>query len=212
MFGKRQSTSAALLAVAILAGACGGGAAPTPGSTGPAPVGTSSATAQVNPNGTTVDPDGFVRFPGEASRPADGHYYLVEDLCGQFTKTFMEGLTGKTFVKVAPPDSTGAIECDYFFSTLEQGGAVAFLILNLSYLNVANQKTGLLALGRSPTTDPSIPMDNWVVRAEDGHLVSIYFLLGTDKFLILDRTAASATEAEMLAYAAKLGAKMKDFR
>ncbi len=209
MFERRATTLATVLVlVAALTTGCRGAGAPAATATATAGAGA----AQPNADGTITDPDGFVRFPGEASRRDQTHYYLVEDLCGQFTKTFMEGLTRKTFVRVAKSDVAAATECDYYLTTKAQGGKDDYLMLNLGFLNVADQKTGLLALGRAVTNDPSIPMDNWIVRAEDGHLVSIYFLLGTDKFLILDRSSATLAEGDLLAFAVRLGEKMRDFR
>jgi hypothetical protein len=63
------------------------------------------------------------------------------------------------------------------------------------------------------TTNASIPMDNFVATQENGVINSISFVLGTDKFLSLDRTSTSViSDADMLALAVKLGTKMKDFK
>lgn len=63
------------------------------------------------------------------------------------------------------------------------------------------------------TTNASIPMDNFVATQENGVINSIFFVLGTDKFLSLDRTSTSViSDADMLALAVKLGTKMKDFK
>ena len=56
-------------------------------------------------------------------------------------------------------------------------------------------------------------MDNFVATQEDGVINAIYFVLGTDKFLRLDRSSTSAlSDTDMLALAVKLGTKMKDFK
>lgn len=174
---------------------------------------TASATAVTNPDGTVTDSDGFVRFPGEPTRPDQAHYYVVEDICGQFTKPFMERLAGRTFKKIEPFSSSATFGCSYYTATKAADGKDVYILLTLDYLNVVRQKAGQQVLGRTVTTNASIPMDNFVATQENGVINSIYFVLGTDKFLSLDRTSTSAlSDANMLALAVKLGTKMKDFK
>ncbi len=210
---------------AIVLGACSqqstastGGATTSPAPSTATPseaTATTSATSRTNPDGTITDGDGFVRFPGEPTRPDQEHYYVVEDICGQFTQPFMERLTGKTFKKVEPPtsSSTTTYACNYFTATQAADGKDAYILLVLDYLNVANQKIGQVALGRTVSTNASIPMDNFVATQENGVVNAIYFVLGPDKFLRLDRTSTSAlTDTDMLALAVKIGNKMRDFK
>jgi hypothetical protein len=174
---------------------------------------TPSAMSQTNPDGTTTDSDGFVRFPGEPTRPDQEHYYLVGDICGQFTQAFMEGLSGKKFKKIEPSAVSTVNGCAYYTATTADDGKDAYIMLVLDYLSVANQKAGQQALGRTVTANAGIPMDNFVATQEDGVINAIYFVLGTDKFLRLDRSSTSAlSDTDMLALAVKLGTKMKDFK
>ncbi|HJX68122.1 MAG TPA: hypothetical protein VJ258_05295 [Candidatus Limnocylindrales bacterium] len=174
---------------------------------------TPSAISQTNPDGTIADADGFVRFPGEPTRPDQAHYYVVEDICGQFTQAFMEGLSGKTFKKVVPITSSTTYACDYYTATAAADGKDAYLLVVLNYLNVARQKAAQVTLGRTITTNTSIPMDHWVAIQDNGVINAIYFVLGTDKFLRLDRSSTSIlSDTDMLALAVKLGTKMKDFK
>ena len=217
---RRLEVARLTLASIVLLSACSASASPPGASITAAPSlpaggGTPgpATSAVANPNGTTTDSDGFVRFPGEATRPADGHYYLVEDICGQFTQTFMERLAGRTFKRVAPSGIPANIDCDYYTATLSADGRDDFLLLVLDYLSVANQKTGQQALGRGVAVNPSIPMDNFVATQANGVINAIYFVLGPQKFLRLDRTSTSViSDQDMLTLAAKLGAKMKAFR
>jgi hypothetical protein len=163
--------------------------------------------------GTVTDADGFVRFPGEPTRPDQDHYYVVEDICGQFTQAFMEGLTGRTFKKIEPAAVSTVLGCAYYTATQAADGKDAYIMLVLDYLSVANQKAGQQTLGRTVTTNASIPMDNFVATQDNGVINAIYFVLGTDKFLRLDRSSTSVlSDTELLALAVKLGTKMKDFK
>jgi len=217
-----RQVAALALAAAFLLGGCSGSASPSTGSGTVAPGATSastqvvprpSATAAANPDGTMTDSDGFVRFPGEPTRQDPGHYYLVEDICGQFTQPFMERLSGKTFKKVAPSGISGNSDCNYYVATRAADGRDDYILLVLNYLSVDNQKTGQKALGRAVASNPAIPMENFVATQANGVINAIYFVFGAQKFLRLDRTSTSViSDSEMLALAVKLGAKMQDFR
>jgi hypothetical protein len=174
---------------------------------------TANATSATNADGTVTDSDGFVRFPGEPTRPDQQHYYVVEDICGQFTKPFMEQLSGKTFKSVEPATSSTTYACTYYTATKAADGRDAFILLVLDYLNAERQKAGQQVLGRTVSTNASIPMDNFVATQENGAINSIFFVLGPDKFLSLDRSSTSVlSDADVLALAVKLGTKIRDFK
>jgi hypothetical protein len=226
---KRRVVISLVAMASIALGACGqSGASPSGGptpDTGPTTTQseatttqseatpTPSAMSQTNPDGTITDADGFVRFPGEPTRPDQAHYYVVEDICGQFTKPFMTGLTGKTIKKIEPSAVSTVLGCVYYTATTADDGKDAYILLVLDYLSVANQKAGQQTLGRTVTTNASIPMDNFVATQENGIINDIYFVFGPEKFLRLGRTSTSAlSDTDMLALAVKLGTKMKDFK
>jgi hypothetical protein len=174
---------------------------------------TANATSATNADGTVTDSDGFVRFPGEPTRPDQQHYYVVEDICGQFTKPFMEQLSGMTFKSVEPATSSTTYACTYYTATKAADGRDAFILLVLDYLNAERQKAGQQVLGRTVSTNASIPMDNFVATQENGAINSIFFVLGPDKFLSLDRSSTSVlSDADVLALAVKLGTKIRDFK
>jgi hypothetical protein len=226
MTGNRVIWLVAVAAIAL--GACGqqgasDGSATTASSHSAATQTDLSATASAtsaqnadgtaNADGTVTDGDGFVRFPGEPTRPDQAHYYVIEDICGQFTQTFVEGLSGKTFKKIEPSAVSTVLGCVYYTATTADGGKDAYILLVLNYLSVAKQKAGQQTLGRTVTTNASIPMDNFVATQENGIINDIYFVFGPEKFLRLGRTSTSAlSDTDMLALAVKLGTKMKDFR
>jgi len=157
----------------------------------------------------TEDADGFVRYPGEPTRESKD-YYIVEDICGQFTGKFMEGVTGKTIIKTENPyPDTGIYTCHYTY----EGSDSPDLMLVLDYLSADNQKKGQEFLGRTVSEDGSIPMRNMVVYQEDGNINAIYFVLSDNKLLTLNRGAGTkVTNEEMLAIAAKIGQKIGNYK
>lgn len=160
------------------------------------------------PNGASQDKDGFVRMPGEPSRGGNA-YYVTGDVCGQFTIKYMEGLTGKNIFRTSEV-TPGSEVCQYFIS--EQNKNMMFQI-DVGYYNVEDQKKGQEFLGRKVEKNSRIPMDNFVVYQENGLINKIYLVLGTDKFVGIDRSAADAlTETEIMDLAIKLGGKLKDFK
>ena len=164
--------------------------------------------SSTNPEGSTVDADGFVRLPGEPSRGEDT-YYVTGDVCEQFTVKYMEGLTGKKILRTSEV-TPGSEVCQYFIS--EQNKNMMFQI-DVGYYNVADQKKGQEFLGRKVEKNSSIPMDNFVVYQENGLINKIYLILGPDKFVGIDRSAADAlTENETIDLAVKLGEKIKNFK
>ena len=161
------------------------------------------------PEGAHADSDGFVYFPGEASRP-DKSYYITSDVCGQFTQKFIEGLVGKKIYKTEEIDKDPQYNCRYFFSEGEKSSA-DYLQIALVYLNVDDQKKGHEFLGRTIGTDPGIGMNHYVVKQEDGLINEINLVLGAQKFISINRGSVQVlTEQEDLGFAAKLADKIKN--
>lgn len=151
-------------------------------------------------------PNCFVQYPGEPSRQ-DKSYYIVEDICGQFTKEFMENMLGQKNVRIEPPKISTLSNCTYYLDDKE------YIMLVLNYLKAENQKIGQEAMGRKVEKNSSIPMDNWVVTQEDGEINSIYFILSPEKFISLQRSSKSAlTNDELINFSAKLGEAIKSYK
>ena len=157
------------------------------------------------------DADGFVRLPGEPSR-GDSAYYITGDVCGQFTKKFMAGLLGKAITE-AKPSYAELTNCQYSLGEPNQFGQAPNVLLSLSFLPIANQVKGQSAMKRTVAPDPSIPMDNYVVKQDNGLINEIYLVLGPNKFLSINRSSGNVlSEAEVLDLARKLAAKIKDYK
>jgi hypothetical protein len=149
----------------------------------------------------------FVEYPGEPSRQ-DKSYYLVEDICGQFTQEFISHALGKTITRTQGPKVTGLYNCSYFWNDQND-----YVMLVLDYLKTANQKIGQEAMGRTVKTESSIPMNNYVVYQEDGLINSIYFILGDAKFISLQRSSATVlSNQELLDFAANIAQAIKNYK
>jgi hypothetical protein len=148
----------------------------------------------------------FVEYPGEPSRQ-DKSYYIVEDICGQFTDKLISASLGKNIVKAKSPDNFNANNCTYYIDEEE------YIMLVLNYLSIDNQKKGHESMDRKTVEDPKIPMRNMVVYQEDGQINSIYLVLSDDKFISIQRSsAATFTSDELINFASNIGQVIKNYK
>ena len=148
----------------------------------------------------------FVEYPGEPSRQ-DKSYYIVEDICGQFTKEFISIALGKTIINTKSSDHYTIFNCRYFFDDEED------VMLNLNYLTIANQKKGHEEMGRTTAVDPKIPMRNMVVYQENNLINTIFLVLSDDKFISINRSSNSNLSSEQLInFAANIGQEIKNYK
>ena len=150
----------------------------------------------------------FVEYPGEPTRE-DKSYYVVEDICGQFTSEFVAGLAGKAVIKTKRPDTSSLYNCSYYFS----GNEFDYVMLNLEYLSAANQQKGQESLGRRVEKREDIPMDNLVVWQEDGEINDLLLVLGPDKFIGIKRGSIQAmNNDQFLVFARALATEIKEYK
>jgi hypothetical protein len=150
----------------------------------------------------------FVEYPGEPSRQ-DKSYYIVEDICGQFTPEFISNALGKAIIKTKAPDPEhwSLYNCTYYLDDKE------YVMLVMEYLTIANQKKGNEEMGRTTAEDSRIPMRNMVVYQEDGQINTIYLVLSDDKFISLKRSSISALSSdELINFAANIGQAIKNYK
>jgi len=152
-------------------------------------------------------PNCFVEYPGEPSRE-DKSYYVVDDVCGQFTKEFIQNALGKPIVKTEPPQFDGLFNCRYFLDDKND-----HVLLVFEYLKIANQKKGNEEMGRRTEESDKIPMRNMLVWQENGLLNSIFLVLGDDKFISINRSSESKlTTDELIGFAANIAKEIKDYK
>jgi len=147
----------------------------------------------------------FVKYPGEPSRE-DKSYYIVEDICGQFTPKFMENLLGRKIAGIEPSELVGVYNCKYYFNDHD------YVLLNLEYLNVDKQKKGHEILGRSIETEPMIKMEHFVAWQKDGLINEIYLVLSENKFISLNRFGKALDNQSFLNLAAALAEEIKEYK
>jgi hypothetical protein len=151
-------------------------------------------------------PNCFVEYPGEPSRQ-DKSYYIVEDICGQFTKQFMENMLGVMIAKTEPPQIESLYNCTYFLDDKEN------ILLNLEYLPIENQKKGNEAMDRKTERSSQIPMDNLVVWQDESLINTIYLVLGPNKFMSLRPSSKNTTDKDkFLALAANIASAIKGYK
>jgi len=148
----------------------------------------------------------FVQYPGEPTRE-DKSYYIVEDVCGQFTKEFVENLVGQKITKIQLPQISSVYNCRYYFNDED------YIWLNLDYLSVDNQKKGQEMMGRTIKTDDRIKMNHFIVWQPDGLINEIYLVLNDDKFLSINRSSGQVLDNDkILDFAIKLANEIRDYK
>lgn len=148
----------------------------------------------------------FVQYPGEPSRQ-DKSYYIIEDICGQFTKEFMEKALGSPIVKVEPPKLDSIYNCTYYLTDKE------YVMANLEYLSIENQRKGNAEMGRKVEKDTRIQMDNMVAYQEDGVINVVYLILGPQKFISFRPSSKSAIANDaFIRFVANIGTEIKGYK
>lgn len=148
----------------------------------------------------------FVEYPGEPSRE-DKSYYIVEDICGQFTPEFISNTLGKKIIQAGGPQSTGLYNCSYFIDDKE------YVMLVMEYLPIENQKKGHESMDRKTVEDSKIPMRNMVVYQEDGLINSIYLVLNDNKFISIKRSSGSNLSTEdLITFTSNIATEIKDYK
>lgn len=149
----------------------------------------------------------FVEYSGEPTRQ-DKSYYVLEDVCGQFTKEFVENALGKPVIRIEKPTVDGLFNCKYIFNDRDD-----YVMLVFEYLSVENQKKGQEMMGRRIEVSDQIPMRNMVVWQPDGLLNTIYLVLGDEKFLSIERTSTSGlTSEELIRFAGNIAGEIKEYK
>jgi len=148
----------------------------------------------------------FVEYPGEPTRQ-DKSYYIVEDICGQFTKEFVENALEQKVSKVELPQISSINNCTYYLNEKDN------VMLNLEYLSVENQKKGNEAMDRKVEKSSQIPMDNLVVLQEGDLVNVIYLILGPQKFIsIRPSSAATLKMVNLVDFASNIAKEIKNYK
>jgi len=148
----------------------------------------------------------FVEYPGEPSRQ-DKSYYIVEDICGQFKKEFMENMLQEKLSKIELPKISGIYNCTYYFDEKE------YVTLKLEYLSAENREKENEIMNRKVEKNSGIPMDNAVVYWEDDAINAIYLILGSEKFISMRSSSKTAiANDKFINLASKIGEAIKNYK
>ena len=149
----------------------------------------------------------FVEYPGEATRQ-DKSYYIVEDICGQFTSEFVGKVLGRTILRKEKSNISDIFACSYFWNERNE-----YVSLVLDYQKAEIQKAGQEALGRSVKEESEIPMKNMVVYQENGLINTIYLILGENKFISVERSSSAGLDSrDLINFAVKLAKEIKNYK
>jgi hypothetical protein len=147
----------------------------------------------------------FVEYPGEPSRQ-DKSYYIVEDLCGQFTPEFIGNALGKPIIKTEGPQAASLFNCTYYINETEK------IFMNLEYLTIANQKKGYEEMGRTTAEEPKIPMRNLIVFKENNIEVS-FLVLDDNKFIsIRPPSGNTMSKDDFISFVAAIATEIKNYK
>lgn len=148
----------------------------------------------------------FVKYPSEPTRE-DKSYYILEDICGQFTKEFMENMLDVKLNSIQSSKISTINNCSYYFNEKE------YLTLSLEYLSIENQKKGNESMGYFVSASQQIPMENLVVKQEDGMINVIYLILNPNKFISLRPSSKQAINNEkFIKMVSNLAQAIKDYK
>jgi hypothetical protein len=168
-----------------------------------------TAVALVSRNQTTSDTTAKNQLnltQGKENNIGDQNKLILDsDVCGQFTKGFIENATGLSFAGTLSYNRSMEDSCQYYTSK----GTSDFVSLNIAYLNVEDQKKGLTYLDNILKTDNRIKMEHFIAINEKGVINGIYLILNKNSFIRLDRSSKSIlSEDNMLQYAIKVADKV----
>lgn len=148
----------------------------------------------------------FVEYPGEPTRE-DKSYYIIEDLCGQFTKEFMENKIGRKMFNVLPSEIAGKTSCLYYITDTD------YLLLALDYGSAVQEKKSLALKMETAETDALIAMDNFYSIGTDSAIKTVYFVLQPEKYLHLEFSSSKLfNNQQILELFENIAEEIKDYK
>ena len=151
----------------------------------------------------------FVQYPGEPTRQ-DKSYYIVEDICGQFTKDFTQNALGMTIHKTEASTDYNDTYCKYYLSPGGTDGK--YVKLTLNYSSAASRKSALQNQGMRVDTDSRIAMQNF--EAWQGNVVKdVSLVLWNDKFISITQSSDDILVSDrMIQFGASLATGIKSYK
>lgn len=128
-------------------------------------------------------------------------------VCDEMTKAEVSSAIGKSIVKSEDYSNAGSTGCEYFVTN------TSFVIIDVGYSDMANQKKGLLALDRTIKTDGRIKLENMLAYSEKG-LIDVYMNVAPGKkYVRVGRSSVTVVDEEtLIKLAVATEAKIRSFK
>ncbi|MDD4382257.1 MAG: hypothetical protein PHE21_02850, partial [Candidatus Dojkabacteria bacterium] len=102
--------------------------------------------------------------------------------------------------------------CTYFTKT-DDGLTGDYILVQLEYLSIENQKTGHELLGRTAEENTDIQMKNYVIYQEDGNINCVLLGLSDNKYIRVDRSDGTViSNEELLNTAINISKEIKEYK
>jgi len=151
----------------------------------------------------------FVQYPGEPTRQ-DKSYYVVEDICGQFTKDFTQNALGMTIYKLESSTDYNDTYCKYYLSPGGTDGK--YVKLTLNYSSAASRKTALQGRGMSVNSDSRISMQNYAAW-QNSVAKEVGLVLQTEKFISITQSSDDILASDkMVEFGANIAKEIKSYK
>ena len=136
-----------------------------------------------------------------------GQYSFGVDVCNEMTKDEVAKTVGKPIVKSEDYSNSGSTGCEYFVDDN------SFVIIDVGFMDMANQKTGLEALDRTIKTTDKVKLENFMAYTDKG-LNDIYMnIVPGQKYVRVGRSSTGAVDEETLInLAVATEAKIRSFK
>lgn len=128
--------------------------------------------------------DKAITKTSKKERDMMGQYSFGVDVCSEVSSEWISDMTGLTIYESKDFSNSASTGCQYIVNKDDN----TFISINVSYLNVDNQKKGQQLLERTITTDNRIGMEHFIAMQEDGNINGIYLVMAESKFVRVDRT------------------------
>ncbi len=136
----------------------------------------------------------------QSTRPMDGPESFALDVCEEVPQKMIEDIIGKAVEKAESFSTNVDTNCKYFTNI----DNYEYVLVQVSYLLVENQKSGQEMMDRTIVIDESIPMEHFIALQDDEQINAIYLVMTPEKFVRIDRTRETADNEQLLNLAKKV--------
>jgi hypothetical protein len=130
---------------------------------------------------------------------------LGQDVCSEFPKEWVTSVIHKPIINTKEFAMKGTYKCTYFLDDTN------FVTLGFDELNFETQKKGQQELGKTITTNNTIPMSHFVALSSNNLIYDIILEITPNVFFSVDRYPETIiSETEMVDFATKVAERIKN--